>query len=266
MKKLKSSGYNGGNVKTSAKEEINKIEKQIQNDLSNFYNLIKNRYINNDLTQQDINIYLLCLQEFIKTGKSNTGITTNFGLQYMISHIEKSLEARVLKRKHLYQQIDYFTDLLKIDQNPINKKRTKPTKGKVLSENYNEGNVKKSTNYSKSKPQKITEDLNFFLENINLSYFKNKYKKSDLECYVDCLRYLKENKSYPSTPNNPTLKKTLNFTKIIYENKELNETHLNHQIEGIIKILSTVTPNPIEPKRTKPTKGKVSTLSKGYKK
>ena len=104
MKKIKQSGYNGGNIKLLSKEEENKIEKEIQNDLSNFFNLIKTRYINNDLSKQDIETYITCLNEFIENGKSNTGITTNFGLQYMISHIEKSLEARVLKIKHLQQQ------------------------------------------------------------------------------------------------------------------------------------------------------------------
>ena len=57
MKKLKSSGYKGGDVKIIEKVESNKIEEKIQNDLSSFYDLIKNRYINNDLTKQDITLY-----------------------------------------------------------------------------------------------------------------------------------------------------------------------------------------------------------------
>jgi len=48
--------------------------------------------------------------------------------------------------------------------------------------------------------------------------------------------------------------------------KSNNFSYLDQQIEGIIKILTTVNPKTIEPKRIKPKKGKVSTLSKGYKK
>jgi len=266
MKKIKQSGYNGGDVKLLSKEEINKIEKEIQNDLSNFFNLIKGRYINNDLSKKDIEIYIQCLNEFVETGKSNTGITVNFGLQYVISYIEKSLKARFYKPKHLTQQIDYFTNILKLPQNKPQSKRTKPKEGKLQPKDYIEGDVNSNITYKSSKQEKITEDINIFLQNLNLSYFENKYKRNDLECYIDCLRYLKEDKTYSTLPVNPTLKKTLNFTQIIYKNKELKPSHLNQQIEGIIKILSTVTPKIIEPKRTKPTKGKVNTLSKGYKK
>ena len=265
MKKVKQSGYNGGNVKTSIKEEINKIEEQIQNDLSNFYNLIKNRYINNDLSKQDIKIYIQCLNEFVENGKSNTGITTNFGLQYLISHIEKSLKARALKRKHLLQQIDYFKDLLNTSQKSSSKKRIKPIKGKLTSKEYKATGVDPKVTHKLKKQDKITEDITTFLQNLNLSYFENKFQKNDLECYIDCLRYLKENKTYPLSPKDPTLQKTLKFTKIIYQNRELQSSHLDQQIEGIVKILLTVTPKSIEPKRIKPTKGKVSTLSKGYK-
>ena len=264
MKKLKSSGYKGGDVKIIEKVEVNKIEEKIQNDLSSFYDLIKNRYINNDLTQQDITLYLLCLHEFIETGKSNTGITTNFGLQYMISHIEKSLEARVLKRKHLHQQVDYFTDLLKVTQNPLQQKRTKPSKGKISSENYSKGNVKSKQKLPKQNSLDL--DINNSLQKLQQLYYENKVQKHDLECYIDCLRYLKEDKLYSSLPKNKLLVNFFNLNKNSYKLKSNNFPYLDQQIEGVIKILTTITPKTIEPKRTKPTKGKVNTLSKGYKK
>jgi hypothetical protein len=50
MTKLKSSGYKGGNIKTSPKITKNPIEENIQNDQNNFLTLIQNRYINSELS------------------------------------------------------------------------------------------------------------------------------------------------------------------------------------------------------------------------
>jgi len=269
MKKLKSSGYKGGSVITPPKVEKNPIEEKIQNDQNNFLSLIQNRYINSELSKNDIEVYIQCLNEFKETGNSNTGIKTSFNLQHMMPVIERSLESNNLFSKHLTQQIEYLEKmLLDVVQKEKQPSRTKPTQGKSSKENYKGGNVspKDTISYNLSKDQKIVNDINTFLKGLNNSYLNNIYTKEDLECYIDCLNHLKTKTPINHYPNNKSLHKVANFTQTIFDNNSISITHLNQQIEGIVKILTEVTPKTIEPKRTKPTQGKVSTLSKGYKK
>lgn len=269
MKKIKSSGYKGGSVKTPPKVLKNPIKENIQNDQDNFLTLIRSRYINSELDKNDVEIYIQCLNELIKTGSSNTGMVTTFKLQYIIPIIERSLESSNLFSNYLTQQIEYLEEmLLNITQKEIQPSRTKPTQGKTLKENYKGGDItpKSSPSYNLNKEQKIIDDINTFLTGVNNSYLNNTFSKEDLECYIDCLNHLKASTPINHYPNNKSLHKVANFTQTIFDNNSISILHLNQQIEGIIKILTEVTPKIIEPKRTKPTQGKVSTLSKGYKK
>ena len=269
MKKLKSSGYKGGSVVSPPKTIINPIEENIQKDLTNFQTLIEGRYIKKELDKNDIETYIQCLKEFIKVGTSHTGITTDFKLQHMISPIKRLLESQNLFPRHLTQQIEYFEKML-ISKKQItpSKSRKKPTQGKLDEKNYKGGSVNKTINqsYNLNKEEKIKDDINTFLTKLNDSYLNSTYSKEDLECYIDCLKHLKSSTPITHYPKNNSLHKVANFTQVIFNNSEISITNLNQQIEGIVKILTTITPKVIEPKRTKPTQGKVSTLSKGYKK
>tara|TARA_R110000824_G_scaffold21538_2_gene80434 strand:- start:854 stop:1663 length:810 start_codon:yes stop_codon:yes gene_type:complete len=269
MTKLKSSGYKGGNIKTSPKITKNPIEENIQNDQNNFLTLIQNRYINSELSLNDIEIYIQCLKELKNTGSSNTGMIKSFKLQYMIPVIERSLESSNLFSNHLTQQIEYLEKmLLDLTQKEIQPSRTRPKQGKISKENYKGGSVssKDTISYNLSKEQKIVNDINTFLEGLSNSYLNTIYTKEDLECYIDCLNHFKSSTPVNHYPNNKSLHKVANFTQTIFDNNSISISHLNQQIEGIVKILTEVTPKIIEPKRAKPTQGKVSTLSKGYKK
>lgn len=268
MKKLKSNGYKGGNVVTSSKPKKDLKEENIQNDLKNFLSLIQNKFINSELNKNDIELYIQCLNEISDTGTSSTFSTSNFNLNYLIPFIQNSLDSGNHSLKHLNQQIEYFEDMLnKVKQKPIPKQRTKPTQGKVIKDPYKEGNIgKKVSTYKISNHEKIKEDINIFLKKVKDSYLNNIYSKKDLECYIDCLNHLKSSTHINHYPENKSLCKIAKFTQKIFENNEIQNSDLDYQIQGIINILVKTSPLPIIPKRTKPTKGKINTLSKGYKK
>ena len=135
------------------------------------------------------------------------------------------------------------------------------------------GGYKGGNNTNTPKPNPLISesakrdiDILSFIDVVKNRYIDNMYPKEDLECYIQCLRELKEGLNPTTLPKSGMLNPMIPFTKYMLNSNKIDNNHLDTQIEKFQDIIDNSTPKIIDPKLPQKTEGKLNILSRGYKK
>lgn len=107
-----SSGYKGGNNINTPKQDPTLSDSEKRNiDINAFLEVIKNRFIDNVYTKEDLECLIQCLETF-KKGQTPNTIPENKLLSPLVPFIKYMLDNDKINNNHLTTQINYIQDTI----------------------------------------------------------------------------------------------------------------------------------------------------------